>query len=125
MLILKVLNSDAVLNSFIDIKTRKFTVGEDFDIVLQLFQEEKGIRYSAEAGATLELQLSKKDGTTLNKALTMAFTDDRSIWKASITAAEANDLISQTLKVQITEGSKVKFALKQSGLQKIIIGQDC
>lgn len=119
------INSDATLNSFIFIGNHRFVPGDDIELLMIIVQPDKKIRYIPEAGSTIEVDLLKSDDTTLTKAATFPFADDRSIIKFTISAAESADLISQNLVVSITETAGLSRALLQSGLQLVNVTGEC
>lgn len=115
---LKILNTDATLNNFKDIGSASIYKGSSAEIVMQLFQEERKIRYMPAAGAVITIDLKKSDGSVLIKTFTFPFSpDDRSIIKIALTALETVDLISQNLVAKLVEGSNTSFAVAQLGLQ--------
>ena len=122
MLSLKVLNSDATLNTFFEIGSLNFHSGEDVTVFIRIFNESKNLRHIPASGASYNITLTNSDGTTISKT-PVPLTDDRSILSFSITAAESADLISQDLKLEITDGG-VSIAKAQNGLTKITNG-DC
>ena len=119
MLTLKVLNSDAILNSYIEIGSLRFTSGSDVDVVLKVWQCEKNIRYIPDVASVITADFLKSDGTTVSKTASFPFADDRSIIKFSLTASETADIISQNLLVQIVEGAVTKHAFLQKAIQKV------
>lgn len=118
---LQVLNSDAILNSFIDIGVQRFTSGDDVVFVFKLWQPDKNIRYVPAVGAVITCDFKKSDNTTVAKTATLPFADDRSIIKFTLTGAETAELISQNIKVQIDEAGVISSAFKQSAIQKVTV----
>jgi hypothetical protein len=117
---LNVLNSDCSLNAFQIASSASIIGGETAEIVLQLWQPSKKIRYMPAAGATFSMDLLKADGTVLTKVPTLKFpSDDRSILLLSLSAAETAVLISQNLILKVTEGPSISIAILQMGLQKV------
>lgn len=115
---LKVLNNDATLNNFEDIGSASIYKGATAEIVMQLFQADRKIRYIPDAGAVITLDLKKSDDTVLTKTATFPFDPaDRSIIKITLTALETADLITQKLVAKIVEGSDTSFAAAPMGLQ--------
>lgn len=115
---LKILNTDATLNNFQDIGSASLYKGASAEIVMQLFQADRKIRYMPAAGAVVTLDLKKSDGTIITKTATFLFSpDDRSIIKITLTALETATLISQNLIAKIVEGASTSFAVAQAGLQ--------
>ena len=127
MFTLQVLNSDDDVNNFHDIGSLKFYAGEDFKVVLRIIDSNTGMRHVFNSATTFSIDLLKSDGTFLNKTPGFSFTgdpSDQSIVDFDITAAESNDIISQDLKLVITEGSETRIATLKSGLSKVVTG-DC
>ena len=125
ILTLKVLNSDATLNSFEDIGNYEFVKGSTAVLKLQLFQPDKQIRYVPASGAVITVDFKKSDGTTLTKTATVPFADDRSIAQISLTALETADLISQNLVAKIDEAGVITYAILQGGFQLVSLTQNC
>lgn len=125
LLTLKVLNSDATLNNFMDIGAAKAIRGSDLKIVMQLIQVEKGIRYIPAVGATVDFTLKNSDNTTIVKSATFPFAEDRSIIQIELTDTETALLISQNLVGKLTEGTDISYALLQLGLQMVSLTQGC
>jgi hypothetical protein len=82
----------------------------DMDTISERFQ--RGIRYMPASGATMQVTMkSINDANTVAKAATMAFpSDDRSIWKFSLSAAETQKVAGVNLRIVLTEGSNIKSA---------------
>jgi hypothetical protein len=116
---LKVLNSDATLNSFADIEVQKFTSGSSVTLILRLWQPDKDIRYIPAVGAVISVNFKKSDNTDLAKTASTPFADDKSIIKFELTAAESVDIISQSLSVEVNESGTISHAYKQSVIQKV------
>jgi hypothetical protein len=117
---LNVLNSDCSLNAFLVASSASIVGGETAEIVLQLWQPSKKMRYMPASGATFSMDLLKSDGTVLTKIPTLKFpSDDRSVLLLSLSAAETAVLISQNLILKVTEGSNISMAILQMGLQKV------
>jgi hypothetical protein len=125
MLSLYVLESDSTVNHFSHSTSKKFASGEDVKIRLRLWQPTKDIRYIPEAGAIITVELTNSDKTTLTKTLTHPFADDRSVVEFELSAAETAQLISQALVVEISEGSKITYAILQNALQKTPLAGGC
>jgi hypothetical protein len=125
ILTLKVLNSDATLNSFEDIGNYEFVKGSTAILKLQLFQPDKHIRYIPVSGATITMDFQKSDNTVLTKTATYPFADDRSIIQISLTAVETALIISQNLVAKLDETGTITYAILQGGLQLVSLTQNC
>lgn len=124
-LTLKTLNEDASLNNWVDTGgSAKVIRGADANVMLQLFQVDRKIRYVPAVGAVVTAALLKSDGTLLNKTLTAPFADDRSIQQLALSDTETADLISQNLIVKVVEGSNTSYAILQLGLQMASTSQE-
>jgi hypothetical protein len=119
---LKVLNSDATLNSFFETSTFSTIRGSDIAIVLRLFQPDKKIRYIPSVSAVITMDFLKSDGTSISKTASFPFSDDRSIIQFSLSDTETALLISQSLLVKVVEGTITTYAVLQSGFQIISLG---
>lgn len=124
MLTLEIVSKSPSLNSFSLSKNAKFVSGETVKVIMRLMQD-SGIRYIPDVAATMSIALMKSDGTTLSKSCSFTFVDDRSIIEFSLSAVETAAVISQNLKVSITEGSNVQMAVLQYGLTKVITDGNC
>lgn len=126
ILSLKVLNSDATLNNFVEGTTLQIVRGADATIKLRVVQADRSnLRYIPAAGATFSIAFLKSDGTSLTKTPTQPFADDRSILQVVLTDTETQTLISQGLNLEINEGSDKNFAVLQQGLQMQTLNSDC
>lgn len=118
----KLLNSDATLNSWIEISSVDFIPGEQKKIVLQLFELNEALRYMPNDAATLKLNFNKTDGTTLEKVAAKSFApDDRSIWNVTLLATETEDLFGGDIVFELTESGAVSKGLIQNGFRKRLI----
>lgn len=125
ILSLKVLNEDAVLNSWIEIGSAKIIRGADAKIVLQLFQPAWRIRYIPDVATVITMDLLKSDGTTLTKTATFPLADDRSIIQFTLSDTETLTLISQNILVKMVLGADISFAMLQQGLQMVSTTSNC
>lgn len=115
---LQVLNSDATLNNFYVLDSQRFSGGANFDLVLRLIQPDKKLRYIPAVGATISITFKKSDNTTITKSGTFVFSEDRSIFKISLSALETPDLISQNLKAVLDESGIISHAILEAPIQK-------
>jgi hypothetical protein len=121
MLIADVLNPEATLNDFDVIKTVEFIAGYEFKLVMRLKQPHSKLRYVPASGATLQAHLPKKDGTHLAVAMT-PLADDRSIWSATISAANSEEIYGGNFTFELTEGPKVTAGFVENGLALVVTG---
>lgn len=115
---LRVLNSDATLNNFMDVGTANVYKGTDAVVILQLIQpEKKNIRFIPSNSAVITVDLVNADNTVNTKTATIPFADDRSIIQLSLSAADTMTLISQNLVAKIVDGGLTSYAVLQVGLK--------
>ena len=120
LLTLHALNSDATLNNFTNVQTIEFAGGASTDFVFQLIQPDKSIRYIPNTGSTASITFKNSDNSTFTINGTFIFPDDRSIIKVSLTPAQTLNLISQYIKVVLTEGSTTSYAVLETAIQRIV-----
>lgn len=116
---LRVLNSNAILNSFVYIGTQRFVNGDDINLTLRLWQADKDIRYIPEAGATVTCDFMKSDGSIVSKTATFPFSEDRSIIQFALSNTETVDIISQNLLIKVDESGAITHAFAQAAIQKV------
>lgn len=97
----RLISSDATLNNFQELSALDINPGENADVSIRLFDEQKGIRYVAGASAEVKLRFTNKDGTTLEKTATAIDAGDRSMWKVSLSAAETTNLGGSNIEVEL------------------------
>jgi len=116
---LAMLDTIPALNSLKYLNQISITQGETVDIYFQLIDQDSkdqknqwGTRYMPALGATMQVIIkSVNDANTLTKSATMVFpSDDRSIWKVSLTVAETANMAGVNMQVTLTEGSNIKIA---------------
>ena len=123
-----ILNSDAQLNYFVEIKTKQFIPGEQFKLVIRLVNDELGsLRYIPPSTATFSVNLNKTDGTILTKtnADITPFTDDRSILSILIQESESEELASGSFTFSIDmlgDGTEIKKGIATNALSRTIDG---
>lgn len=125
MLTLKVLNSDAQLNSFIDIGSARVARGSDATLILQLIQPDKKIRFIPGASTVITVDLKNSDQTTLTLTASFPFADDRSIIQVLISDTQTLNLISQRLIAKLVDGADIEFAILDFGLQMVSLTAGC
>ncbi len=122
MLKAEILNSDASLNNFEVINTLEYIAGSSFTIFLQLVQPQRdSLRYMTAGAATLTLNLPKKDGTTLDLAMT-AMMGDSSIWSCDVTALDSAELASGNASFELIEGATTTLGYIENALALVITG---
>jgi len=127
MLSAKVLNSSASLNDFDFIGALDFIAGEATTLALRLtqVQREDELRYVAADGATMNVVLNNKDGSTLTKAATLIDAGDRSLWKVALTSGETEDLAGGNFTFELTEGATLTKGWVENGMSLLITGGSC
>lgn len=125
LLTLKVLNSDASLNNFIEIGSAKIARGADAKLILQLHQSDKKIRFIPSATTVITVDFKKSDQTTLTKTASFPFADDRSIIEIDLSDTETLTLISQKLIAKLVDGTDTDYAILDYGLQMVSLTAGC
>ncbi len=123
MLIGKVLNSEATLNNYIYLLNKAFIQGSAFKLVIQIFNEDLGIRYIPDIDAEYSITLNNLDGTTLVKdgVEVTVFEDDRSIMSIDISAEESEALQGGNITFMIDETK----GIVRNAISRVIEGADC
>lgn len=124
----KLLNSDASLNDFRVVGSAEFIPGENLTIALQIFLDEKGIRYIPPAAAEMQLTFINSDDTELEKDAAVIDADDRSMWKVSLSQAETELLQGQNIEGVLDvngDGTLVYKFLIANVLQRVNLAGDC
>ena len=106
------------VNSFDVQSYATFTEGDSPDIYLQLVDATNdNLRYVAAAGATLQVTVDHiNDVRKLVRFATQPFSGDGSIWKLSLLSTD-QVLGTVSLKLKLTEGTKVTSAIVKGGLR--------
>lgn len=129
------LNSDLTLNNFKHLSVIKVERGETLDLVIQLMDADRGIRYIPEAGATVEIQIPRSvsvladansqrtyaDNSIVRPAVT-PFAEDRSIWKIPLAESDTSKLVSTSIRVVVTEASGKKICVLNQAIQVLTPG---
>jgi hypothetical protein len=119
----KLLNTSATLNSFRQVNSISIARGETVDLFVQLVDlDQNGLRYIPVSGATLQMQLPRSNEVLadvnqtrqiINRGIARAainpFPEDRSIWKVTLVEADTLSLVSNSLRLELTEGSTKKI----------------
>lgn len=125
MITATVLNSTATINDFDELGSLEFIPGAPFTLVIRLQQSQRDdlLRYIPDSSSTLTMNLPKTDGTDLILTMT-SFSDDRSIWTGTVTAADSEDLASGNITFDLDDNGTLRKGWIESGLQLTITG-DC
>ena len=116
---LQSISPKGTLNNFEVIGASQFVNGYAAEFVFRLIQK-GGLRYIPDQGVTFSLELTTSDGTILQKTPTLKFADDdRSILTVSLTAQETENLISQSITIDVIEGQTITPAFKQMAVQSV------
>lgn len=122
---LAMLDNVPTLNNLKYINQLSVTQGESVDLYFQLIDRDTkdqknqwGNRYMPASGATLQVIIkSVNDANTLTKSASMAFpSDDRSIWKVTLSTTETANMAGINLQATLTEGANVKIAFEKNVL---------
>ena len=122
-----ILNSDAQVNNFVEIKTKQFIPGEQFRLVIRIINDEVALRYIPPSTATKKITFNKIDGETfqkLNADITFE-TDDRSIMYVTIQESESLDMASGSFTFELDmlgDGSEIRKGIATNGLSRNIDG---
>lgn len=138
-LAVKLLATGSTLNNFKQVPLVKIARGETCNLLLQLVDlDNNGQRYSADPAATLEVIIPRSYVTSadpnqanarlytdpsIDRFASVAFSDDRSIWSFPLVSQDTTNMISDSLKVILTEPSGVKIAYANQVI-KMIDGQE-
>ena len=114
------LNSDASLNTHIQIGSIRFNPGDPFSMIFKFFQSDKEIRYVADGAATVTLELLKSDNSSFVLTGSFPFSGDRSIVQFNVSAVQSADLIGQDLMVKLDESGTKHVAILKNGLQAVV-----
>lgn len=114
---LKILNSDAELNSFFEIGNAMFNPGYPLTLNMRLYNPQRNLRHVPDPGATFSLTLTNSDATTFTVIPVVLDAGDRSILTVDLTGVQTQNLIGQNLKLEINEGGELSLACAQMGLK--------
>jgi hypothetical protein len=101
MISAKLLNSEASLNDYFFIESINFVPGENVTVNLQIYLNEKSIRYIPPVAATMTLTFIDSTGADVDKTATVIDADDRSMWTASVSQVESATLSGQNIEVTL------------------------
>lgn len=126
---IKLINSDATLNSFVYIDSINYIPGETITVNFQLHNNELDIRYVLEnLAATVTATLLKNDDTNLTKTCTVIASSDRSLWTFSLSAADTQVLASSNATITLDvegDASDIKIINARGILAKVLSEGDC
>lgn len=130
MLTGNILNSTATLNNFTLITTKTFIPGDQFKLVIQLFDSELDLRYIPPSTTLHTFVFNNVDGSTLTKvdADMTVFADDRSLISINISAVESMTLQGGNFTFFLDllgDGTQISKGIVQLGLSRLIDGGDC
>lgn len=134
---IKVLNVGASLNSFKQVPFVRIARGETLDLAFQLVDlDQDGLRYIPSAGATVQFQVPRMIdvvvapnnsrayvNNTIDRPASQAFSQDPSIWTVSLISQDTSTLISNSIRVVLTEGANTKIATLTQAI-KVIDGHE-
>ena len=120
------LNPTATVNDYEVISSLQFIPGEVATLIFQLKQTNRNdqLRYFPEAGSTLSIKIPRKDGDIETIAAAELTGGDRSIWKATLSAAITAEIPGGNFTFTLTEptGPVVQEGFVDNGLSLVITG---
>lgn len=123
MLTARLLNSDASLNNFFEITSLDFVAGSQIDLSLRLFDSQKSIRYVPPATASLKIFLQTGD-IELEKTLSVISSDDRSMWKVTLTEDDTEEMLGGSVKFELDvagDGTNIQKGIMLNALRRITV----
>lgn len=123
MLIAKILNTQASLNSFKEIHSLDFLVGEAIRLVFQLHDPQTELRFVAPSTAVVKVTFNKTDATTLEKTASFIDAGDRSLCVVTLTSDESEEIMGGNLTFTVDllgDESDVKRGFMNGALRKVI-----
>lgn len=135
---IKILNSDATINSFKQLPMLKIAQGETVNLVFQLVDIDQNLRFIPSPGSTVQVSVPRNplaipDPTfitnritvdySINRAAVQLFSQDASIWMIPLAATDTKNMTSSNINVTVNDGSSVKIATFTQAI-KIINNQD-
>jgi len=121
----QILNSDASLNNFIVTNSKGFIPGEQFDLVVRIFNDELSIRYVPPTTAIIKFTFTNTDGTTLEKTSAPVDALDLSMQKMTIEETESANIIGGNFSFEIDvlgDATQIRKGIVENGLAKFIEG---
>lgn len=122
-----VLNSDASLNNFIKIGALEFLAGDELVLVIQLENDQLGLRYIPVSTNITTATFNNSDGTTFD-VVGVPLADDRSIITFTLTEVQTATLLGGNVKLSLDllgDGTSIKIGMISSALSRIIIDDNC
>ena len=133
----KVLNSGASLNSYKEIKSLDFIVGEDLTLKILLYNTSEGIRYIPKDDSVITLIFNKGNSGRLEK-IAVKNPDDRSMLTVILSGEDTLDLVGGNIKIELkdkklkddgdqaedSEGNPLFITTKgliENGIRKIVV----
>jgi hypothetical protein len=123
----QILNSDALLNNFIVTDSKGFIPGEQFTLIVRLFNEELQLRFVPLVASIVTFTFNKTDGTQLSKVSSGLDSGDRSMRSITISEAESEDLLGGNFSFEVDvdgDGQNIRKGIVQNGLARVVDG-DC
>jgi hypothetical protein len=120
-----ILNSDASLNTYFTVASQDFVPGSKCDLVIQLVDLQKNLRYVPPSAATLSMLFNKTDGSSLNKSASLVDSGDRSMWKVTLSELETQDLLSGNFTFALDVNGNATLIIKgmvKNGLRSLLLG---
>lgn len=120
-----ILNSDASLNSYFKIASLDFVPGGPADLVLQLKDLQKNLRFVPPVDAVLKITLNQLDGSTVEKTAVILDSGDRSLWKLELDGSDTEELLSGNFRFTLDlngDESVLIQGLVQNGLRSLLMG---
>lgn len=124
----QLLNSDAVLNTYVVIPSLTYTPGENLRVVVQILKAIDQHRYIAPVGGIVTLTFTKEDESQLVKTPAVLNADDRSMWFIDLSPAETLALASNNFLVKLDvngDGTLVYLTSVENGLIRTNLSGEC
>lgn len=121
----KVLNSEALLNNFIEIGALEFIAGSELKLVIRLYDDQLNLRYIPVDTCVTKITFLKSDNTTFEKT-GIPEEDDRSIIRFSLSEVETTGLMGGNLRLSLDllgDGTSIVRGIIANALARTII--DC
>lgn len=133
---IKILNVGATLNSHTRVPFIRVARGETLNLYVQLVDlDQKDLRYIPDAQATVRIQIPRSidvvpgtngsnsrtlEDLTINRLAAPGWGgEDRSIWYIPLSSADTESLISNSVRVVVTETTGKKIGVCQQAIQVI------
>ncbi len=131
---IKLLNTSATLNQFRSVDQIRISQGETVDLFFQLVDlDQGGLRYIPAPGAAVQVQIPRSPEViaittnntrqvvdpTVNRAAGNPFSEDRSIWMISLIDLDTAQMVSNSLRITLSEGTSTKIAFVNQAIKMI------